>query len=244
MNISTDYFFGLYVDPLSLWGKSLVVLLAVMMGGVIGLERQWRGNAAGMRTHILVCVGSTVITLASVEVGLGVRGGMRGDPGHIAAQIVSGVGFLGAGAILREGLSVKGLTTAASVWTTAGIGISLGASPRLGELGVVATAVTLCTLVPLGWLETRLRLKQGARNLQVEVIEENSGPARVLEALVEMSVEILGVQSQPGSSSLKENGPGVTRNMFITVQLPATLTTAQVHSRLLELDGVIGSHMT
>ena len=91
--METNLFFGYLIDPLSWNGKMMVLLLSVLLGGLIGLERQLHGNAAGLRTHIMVCVGATVITLTSVEIGLGVRGGMRGDPGHIAAQIVSGVGF-------------------------------------------------------------------------------------------------------------------------------------------------------
>lgn len=129
--MGTDWFFGMHVDPASIGGKGSALLLAVLLGGVIGLEREWRGNAAGMRTHILVCVGATAITLTSVEIGMGVRGGMRGDPGHIAAQNGSGIGFLGAGAILRKGATIRGLTTAASIWATAGIGIALGATRQM-----------------------------------------------------------------------------------------------------------------
>src|SRR5262249_3335072 len=113
--VTPERFFGWHIDPLSLGGKAMALLLAVLLGGLIGLERGGRGQAAGMRTHILVCVGSTLIALTSVEVGLGASsGGRPGDPGRIAAQIVSGIGFLGAGAIIREGFSVRGLTTAAS----------------------------------------------------------------------------------------------------------------------------------
>src|SRR5579871_6132611 len=196
--MDTDLFFGLHIDPLSLGGKTIVVLLAALLGGLIGFERQWRGYAAGLRTHMLVCVGATVMTLTSVEIGMGVRGGMRGDPAHLAAQIVSGIGFLGAGAILREGATVHGLTTAASVWTTAGIGIALGANPHLGELGVVATLVVLLTLTVLHRLEDLLKLKQSNCILDVEVREEGHGPARVLELLCDAGFVVYGVQSSPG----------------------------------------------
>ena len=176
----------------------LAVLLAVLLGGLIGAERELHGSPAGMRTHILVCVGATVMTLTSVEIGLGVRGGMRGDPAHLAAQIVSGIGFLGAGAILREGASVRGLTTAASVWTTAGIGITIGASPRLGELAVLATLVVLVTLSVLTRLEQTLKLRQGICSLAVEVQEKDNGPVRVLELLSRQGVVVYGVTSESG----------------------------------------------
>jgi putative Mg2+ transporter-C (MgtC) family protein len=241
--METDYFFGFHIDPLSIGGKFEIILLAVLLGGLIGFERQWRGNAAGLRTHILVCLGSTVITLSSVEIGLGVRGGMRGDPGHVAAQIVSGVGFLGAGAILREGLSVRGITTAASIWTTAGIGISLGASPRLGELGVMATALTLGTLVPVGWLENRLKIKQIGVNLDVEVIEANHGPSNVIAKLSELNIAVQGVQSQAGQASLSKDSVGPTRHMHINIVLPAAFDIRKLNAALSELQGVVGFHM-
>jgi putative Mg2+ transporter-C (MgtC) family protein len=242
-NVETEYFFGLYVDPTSISGKLETIILAALLGGLIGLERQWRGNAAGLRTHILVCLGSAVITLSSVEIGLGVRGGMRGDPGHIAAQIVSGVGFLGAGAIIREGLSIKGITTAASIWTTAGIGISLGASPRLAELGVMATALTLGTLIPLGWLENRFKIKQIPTNLEVEVIEANHGPATVLETLMNLGITVQGVQSQAGQASLGKQSIGSTRQMHINVILPLGFDIHKLSLTLTEMHGVVGFHM-
>jgi putative Mg2+ transporter-C (MgtC) family protein len=243
VDTATEYFFGIHIQPVTLAGKVEVILLAVLLGGLIGLERQWRGNAAGLRTHILVCLGSTVITIASVEIGLGVRGGMRGDPGHIAAQIVSGVGFLGAGAILREGLSIRGITTAASIWTTAGIGIALGASPRLGELAVMATALTLATLVPLGWLETHFKIKQTPTNLDVEVVEADHGAARVLEQLVELGVDVQGVQSQAGDASLRKQSMGPTRHMHINVLLPVGFNINKLHKSLTEMQGVVAFHM-
>lgn len=233
----------MHIDPLSLSGKTIVIMLAAFLGGLIGFERQWRGNAAGLRTHILVCLGSTIITLASVEIGLGVRGGNRGDPGHIAAQIVSGIGFLGAGAILREGFSVRGMTTAASIWTTAGIGIALGASPRLGELGVIATMVTLATLVPLEWLETHLKLKRSARTLEIEVKEADHGPARVLEALAEMGITVEGLQSHAGDAPINKPSIGITRHMHLSVILPPHLEIVKMQTVLTELAGVVGFQM-
>src|SRR5579871_6910916 len=181
--MNTDLFFGHYFDPMTTYGKGLALLLAVVLGGLVGLERQLNGNAAGLRTHILVCVGATVMTMTSVEIGMGVRGGMRGDPAHLAAQIVSGIGFLGAGAILRDGMTVRGLTTAASVWVIAGIGIALGASPHLGELAVVATLIVLGTLTILHRLEETFKLNNFIQDLEVEVREADHGPARVLELL-------------------------------------------------------------
>jgi len=240
---ATNVFFGRVFDPLSMSGKGLALLLAVLIGGLIGLEREWRGNAAGMRTHILVCVGSTVITLTSVEIGLGVRGGMRGDPGHIAAQIVSGIGFLGAGAIIREGASIRGLTTAASIWTTAGIGIALGASPHLGELAVISALIVLVTLTLLTRLETVLKVRQRISTLDVEVQESDRGAARVLDSLAARGIVVFGVQSQAGQGSLDKSVVGATRQMRLRVQLPRSFDRTAFNTMLTEEAGVLSFHL-
>src|SRR5437588_2576841 len=125
-----DSFFGLSINPHSTFGMSIALVLSVVLSGLIGLERELHGHPAGLRTHILVCVGSTLITIVSVHIGMGVGGQQpKSDPARLAAQIVSGIGFLGAGAIIREGATVKGLTTAASVWATAAIVTALGSGP-------------------------------------------------------------------------------------------------------------------
>jgi len=238
-----DWFFGMHIDPSSTASKGLALLLAVLLGGLIGLEREWRGNAAGMRTHILVCVGATVITLTSVEIGLDVRGGMRGDPGHIAAQIVSGIGFLGAGAIIRDGATIRGLTTAASIWATAGIGIALGASPHLGELAVVTALIVLLTLSVLTRLETLLKVRDAIHTLIVEVQEDDRGPARVLDRLTAANIVVFGVQSQPGQGSLDKNVAGATRQMQLRVQLPRAFDRNQFNTILTEEKGVLAFHL-
>lgn len=241
--MGTDWFFGLHIDPLSLGGKGLVLLLAVLLSGLIGIEREWHGNPAGMRTHILVGVGATLMTLVSVEIGLGVRGGMRGDPGHIAAQIVSGIGFLGAGAIIREGATIRGLTSAASIWATAGIGLALGASPRMGELAVVATGIVLVTLTLLRQVENWCKLRQTLAILDVEVREEDRGPARVLEALSGLGIVVSGVQSQTGQGAPDKSLLGTTRQMRMQVQLPRAFDRNQLNTLLTETKGVVAFHM-
>lgn len=108
---------------------SLRIVISLLLGGLIGLEREWHNHAAGFRTHILVCVGSTMIMLLSIY-GFGDFSNeynVRMDPARLAAQVVSGIGFLGAGAIIRNGSSISGLTTAASIWVVAAIGLCVGA---------------------------------------------------------------------------------------------------------------------
>ncbi len=121
---------------------ALKLLLAVVCGGAIGLEREATGKPAGLRTNILISVGSTLITIVSASVAHEV-----GDPGRIAAQIVTGVGFIGAGSIIQARGSITGLTTAATIWAVAGIGISIGAG--LPMLAVWGTVVILACLTLL-----------------------------------------------------------------------------------------------
>ncbi len=118
--------------------------LSVLLSGIIGFEREHSHRPAGFRTHILVAVGSTLIMLTSVYVANTYEGEANVDITRMAAQVVSGIGFLGAGTILREGFSVKGLTTAASLWAVSCIGIAVGAGFVTGA--IVATFVIYMTL--------------------------------------------------------------------------------------------------
>jgi putative Mg2+ transporter-C (MgtC) family protein len=197
-----DTFFGLHVDSTALWGKAIALLLAAFLGTIVGLERQRQGTSAGMRTHILVCVGASLITMSSIELSrLGIaEGGKGGDPGRLAAQIVSGIGFLGAGAIVRSGLTVHGLTTAASVWTIAGIGIAVGISPRTGELATVATAIVLITLSVLERLEYKFKLKVPLVWLEVHLEDRDDCLERVLDCLTAQGASILEFSSEVTSN--------------------------------------------
>lgn len=117
------------------------VVLAMILGGVMGLERQYNDKPAGYATNSIICVGAALFTILSLYMGE-----MGGDPGRIAAQIVSGVGFLGAGAILREGNKISGLTTAAGVWLVAAVGMAVG----YGQYLLAAATCALILLMQLG----------------------------------------------------------------------------------------------
>lgn len=135
------------------------LLAAIVAGGLIGLEREWRGRAAGFRTHILVCLASALLMEASVN-----QGGWRfttlpgqeiiADPARMAHGVLTGIGFLCAGVIFRTGFSIHGLTTAASLWITAAIGLVFGAG--LFVMGGAATAITLIILIALRLVSRRL----------------------------------------------------------------------------------------
>ena len=145
--------------------------LAALLGGALGLEREVRGQDAGLRTHILVSLGACCFTLASIfiEVPLGgadLPEGARGDISRIASQVVVGIGFLGAGVILRHGGQVRGLTTAANLWLTASVGLAAGLGFHLAALTTVAIA--LLALVGLRPLERAIRRYRSRRGLKAD----------------------------------------------------------------------------
>ena len=145
------------------------MLLAAILGAAIGLEREIHEHPAGMRTHLLVALGSAIFTELSIF-GFGPSSGGTGgapvDPTRIAAQIVSGIGFLGAGAILKYGTSIRGLTTAASLWATAAVGMAVGAGSWI--VAVVGTAIVVFSLWPLNVVIARLR-PSGSHQLRLPV---------------------------------------------------------------------------
>jgi putative Mg2+ transporter-C (MgtC) family protein len=176
------------------WDDNLARLtLAAVLGGAIGFERELRDREAGLRTHLLVCLGSALFTIVSAygfrEFLTSGDQVIRADPTRIAAQIVTGIGFLGAGAIIRQGLSVRGLTTAATLWVAAAIGIAAGAGYYPGA--VLGTVVTIVALWPLRigahWVFERLRPEE--RTIVVDLRPETSA-TKLLEALENEHVRV------------------------------------------------------
>ena len=186
-------FFGLHLPIQSVGGMTAVLILSVIIGALIGFEREAHGHPAGIRTHILVCLGSTLISLISSNMGKG--GGDR-----IAAQIVSGVGFLGAGAIIRDGATVRGLTTAASIWVTAAIGIALGTSPWFGSIGLIAAGIVLFTLWGLNRTEKWAdRISGRPINIEVTVSDRPGVVVALRKSVEEMNARIISVAVEPGT---------------------------------------------
>ena len=164
---------------------ALRLLVAAGLSGLIGAERELRERAAGLRTHMLVGVGAALFTLVSAYAwGDFVFDRTRGtafDPTRIAAQIVTGIGFLGAGAILRQGLSVRGLTTAAGLWVAAAIGMAAGAGFYAAAL--VTTAIVLVGLGPFRWLEASLNRLGGKSGLLTLDLPSAQSIAPVLDTV-------------------------------------------------------------
>jgi len=169
------------------WGENLGRLaLAAALGGAIGFERELRDREAGFRTHMLVCIGSALFTIVSAygfrEFLTSGDQVVRADPTRIAAQIVTGIGFLGAGAIIRQGVSIRGLTTAATLWVAAAIGMAAGAGYYAGA--VLGTIVTLIALWPLRRLAFPVfeRLRPEERSMIIELRPETKA-AQLIAAL-------------------------------------------------------------
>lgn len=125
------------------WEMFSRLFSALLFGGLIGLEREIHGKMAGFRTHALVSIGSALMMMVSIEMFEAFKGVAAVDPSRIAAQVVSGIGFLGAGAIIRFSAGIKGLTTAAGLWVVAGIGLASGA----GFLKLALVTTVLCLLI-------------------------------------------------------------------------------------------------
>jgi putative Mg2+ transporter-C (MgtC) family protein len=161
------------MPDLSTLELALRLVVAGVLGGAIGVERELREREAGLRTHLLVCVGAALFTLVSAyafrDFRYGLESGITYDPTRVAAQIVTGIGFLGAGAIIRQGLTVRGLTTAAGLWVVAAIGMAAGAGYYVAAL--ITTAVVLVGLGPLRWVEHWLigRVRRDGGLLEIEL---------------------------------------------------------------------------
>jgi putative Mg2+ transporter-C (MgtC) family protein len=167
------------------WVDTLFRLgVAAALGAVIGIERELDEKAAGLRTHMLVSLGSALFTMVGAygfhDFLVGGGAIVRADPSRVAAQIVTGIGFLGAGVIFRQGFTVRGLTTAASLWVVAAIGMAAGAGFWKGA--VIGTVVGIISLRPLEWLKGKAIPQRAAARLSIELAEGGSAGA-VLEAL-------------------------------------------------------------
>jgi len=165
------------------------LLLAATLGGLIGLEREKSGKPAGFRTNLLICVGAALLTELSFAVAASPAGraAPAADPGRIAAQIVSGVGFLGAGTIIQARGGVRGLTTAATLWVVAAIGMAVGSHAYIEAIG--ATGVVIIALLVLGRVELRMIEQDDTRLLVIELGHDAGVLARVQDALSDAGVQ-------------------------------------------------------
>ncbi|GHT53617.1 methyltransferase [Spirochaetia bacterium] len=188
--------------------------LGFLAGAIIGFERASRRQVAGIRTHALISTGATLLMLLSIWLPQEYIGLKNGDPGRIAAQIVSGIGFLGAGAIIRLGNNIRGLTTAASLWLIAAVGMAIGAGMFIAA--AVTEVISLITLIVLDKFERQLF--PSARNKMLELNYKNSSPS-IQEALDVL--QIYGIRAQSvdvvQSTSRWKKGEGAKLRLMVSI---------------------------
>lgn len=168
------------------------LLFSAFMGGLIGLEREKHSQPAGLRTHIILAVGSSIAMCISINLAIQFHTvATNGDPERLAAQVISGIGFLGAGAIFRYGSGVKGLTTAASLWTTAIIGLAVGAGYM--NIGVVATVLVLFVLIALDMFEKFYLQGSATRTIQIKGFDRPRFIQEIKELLATFNISIKSI---------------------------------------------------
>ena len=218
----------------------LRLIVAAILGGIVGMERGSGDRPAGFRTHILVCVGSALFMLVSiygfddiapVTTNLEDDIGTRRDTARIAAQVVSGIGFLGAGTILHEGLTIKGLTTAASLWIVSAIGLAVGSGMYL--LSTVATMLTMLTLVTFRTWEKRFAGTRSERRF-IRVVTRNT-PGII--------TEITGYLSECGIKVKTLNVKSDNKNnniiLEIYLKIDKNIDMGMVADGIQNIDGVL-----
>ncbi|MBB6051583.1 MgtC/SapB family protein [Armatimonas rosea] len=202
MSLRPPWDFFLQPQALSFYTEAGYLILASLLGGFIGAQREATNHSAGLRTHVLVCLGACLLTRIHFP---------SGDPGRIAAQVVTGIGFLGAGVILRRGLSVRGLTTAATVWIVAAIGIACGAGGIYPATATFTTLLVLFTLSVGRWSENLIHKNERQTTLTITVNRHKGAVSAALTALTEAGATV--------SSFETEDHPDGRRVLLVTIRM-------------------------
>jgi putative Mg2+ transporter-C (MgtC) family protein len=213
---------------MSTWEMILKLTLACILGGLIGIERESLNRPAGFRTYTLVCVGSTLAMLVSLDMYFQYFQSVNADPGRIAAQVVSGIGFLGAGTIMKEGATVRGLTTAAGLWGVACVGLAVGAGMYVPA--IVTTVLILLVLIYFARFEeyfTGMRVYKGL----VLVVDDQPGAVGIVGSLLGE----LGVLIKNISLTRLENDQ---LEIELLLNIPSEMTIEEVIKQLAVAKGV------
>jgi len=190
--------------------------LALLLGGLIGFEREQSNRAAGLRTNILVCVGSALIMLLSRYGFAEYVGHTQLDPARLAAQVVSGIGFLGAGVILFNGFSVTGLTTAATLWVVAGIGLAVGAGFYLPA--AAATVLVLFTLLILNKVEEKWINPRTVHMIRIRMKDRPGGLGDITDLLRKYHIDVKRVKVERLAAESEDAHPPVLVSIAVKRQ--------------------------
>ncbi len=208
----------------------LRLLVSFVAGMLIGVEREAHSQPAGMRTHILISLGSTLAMLLSIYIPQTFTGFQNGDPGRIAAQVVTGIGFLGAGAILRFGVNVKGLTTAASIWAMAILGMAIGAG--LFAISAVVTAIILVTLTIMDVFEKYFFQDRVLKKIEIVIRKKSVGVNDLRRIISALKIRIHEVD-------IKRSTGETTEKVIFYVYIPIKMDPQRLGDELEKTDGVV-----
>ena len=204
--------------------------LGLLAGAIMGFERSSRHQVAGLRTHILISLGATLLMLMSIWIPQEFMDLKNGDPGRIAAQVVSGIGFLGAGAIIRLGNNVRGLTTSASLWFVAAVGLAVGAGMFLAA--AIAELLGLFTLLVLGKFERRVFPSERFQIMEISYKTAINDTSEVMEIIKSSKIRI---QSVNIVSESKSKGA----KLILLAGVPTNIDIALVSQSIKTIDGVV-----
>ena len=211
------------------WNILLRLVLAAALSGAIGFEREFHGRAAGFRTHILLCIGSTLIMLTSMHIFDLYSAKISIDPARIAAGVITGIGFLGAGTIMHAKSAVRGLTTAASLWVVAGIGLAIGSGFYFGAF--LTTLLTIITLMIFSIVERTMIRKDWYKTIIIETIEGIDQLKAIRAILEECHSEITDFEVDRARD-------GANMLLKVGLKLYETKCAAQILDDLSHLNGI------
>lgn len=204
------------------------LILAVLLGALIGYEREFKNRPAGLRTNILVCLGATLVQIVSLDIFISYNGISSVDPARLGAQVISGIGFLGAGTIMHEGVNVKGLTTAAGLWVVACVGLAIGNG--LYFHGILTAILAYITLRALKGIEGHVASRSPFLNIEMQLENKPGQIGRIGQILGSMNVNIKNIE-------LKEYG-GEVLDLYLTLKIPAGRDKKEVISKILEIESI------
>lgn len=208
------------------------IFMACVLGGIIGFEREYsRNRPAGFRTHILVCMGSCLTMLIVHFLITAYEGQINIDPSRMAGQVVSGIGFLGAGAILRHGASVKGITTAASIWVVAGIGLACGIGFYTGA--VLATIIICAVLMYLKGFEDKLSRKKRIRLIEIEGDAEKQLIIPLNDLLRDYGIDVKSMDAAENPET------GRQKILFYVEYEKKQFDLAEISAKIYEIEGIL-----
>jgi len=210
--ILTTFFDTVTSTKITLDSAVFKMVLSLLAGGIVGFNREQHKHPAGFRTHILICMGSALLMILSIYIPQTYFDFKNGDPGRIAAQVVSGIGFLGAGAIIKLGSNVRGLTTAASIWLISAIGLTIGAG--LYSISFITVVLAIFTLVVLERIEHKWFPQFHTRKIQIKFNEKDYPDEDIKAILKQDDIQILDY------NLTFQNDSGTQSVIDMTVNMP------------------------